>query len=93
MFNRIALHTFWFCNHKAMISTVQLEPDLFETMVMYEDGLFDELDCIRTRTIADAKKTHNEVMNRWNDRVYEGSTAKLLGVPNLGQFVTPVVTC
>lgn len=91
MFNRIALHTFWFCNHKAMISTVQLEADLYETMVMYEDG--DELDCIFSHTLADAKKTHNEVMNRWNDRAYDGSTAKLLGVPNLGQFVTPIVTC
>lgn len=89
--NRIGLHTFWFCNAKAMISTVQLEENLFETMVMFDDG--DELECIRTHTLADAKKTHNEVMNRWNDRIYEGSTAKLLGAPNLGQFVTPVVTC
>lgn len=89
--NRIGLHTFWFCNTKAMISTVQLEANLFETMVMFDDG--DELECIRTNTLADAKKTHNEVMHRWNDRIYEGSTAKLLGAPNLGQFVTPVVTC
>ena len=89
--NRIGLHTFWFCNTEAMISTVQPEDDLYETMVMFADG--DELECIRTHTLADARKTHNEVMHRWNDRIYEGSTAKLLGVPNLGQFVTPVVTC
>lgn len=90
--NRIGLHTFWFCNAKAMISTVQLEENLFETMVMFADDC-EELECIRTSTLADAKNTHNEVMNRWNDRIYEGSTAKLLGTPNLGQFVTPVVTC
>lgn len=87
----IGLHTFVYLNTTAMISTVQLEENLFETMVMFDDG--DELECIRTRTLADAKKTHNEVMHRWNDRIYEGSTAKMLGAPNLGQFVTPVVTC
>lgn len=89
--NRIGLHTFVFCNTNAMISTVQLSENLFETMVMFADG--DELECIRTATLADAKKTHNEVMRRWNDRIYEGSTAKLLGAPNLGQFVNPIVTC
>lgn len=89
--NRIALHTFIFCNNRAMISTVQLSAGLYETMVMFDDG--DELECIRTTTIQDAKKTHNEVMHRWNDKIYEGSSAKLLGAVNYGQFVTPVVTC
>lgn len=88
---RIALHTFTFCNHPARISTVQLYADLFETMVMFDDG--DEIEVFETSTIEDARKTHNEVMHRWNDRLYDGSTAKLLGVANLGQFVTPVVTC
>lgn len=89
--NRIALHNFVYCNTPAMISTVQLDKTTFETMVMFSDG--DELECIRTNTVEEARKTHNKVMHRWNDRLYEGSTSKLLGVANYGQFVTPVVTC
>lgn len=88
---RIALHTFIFCNAPARISTVQLADNLYETMVMFDDG--DELEVIQTETLAEARKTHNEVMHRWNDRLYEGSIAKLLGAANYGQFVTPVVTC
>ena len=87
----IGLHTFVFCNSHARISTVQMGRDLYETMVMFDDG--DELEVRRTSTIEDARRTHNEVMHRWNDRVYEGSTAKLLGAPNYGQFVNAVVTC
>lgn len=88
---RIALHTFVFCNTPAMISTVQLDKTTFETMVMFDDG--DEIESFRTGTVEEARKTHNEVMHRWNDKLYEGSTAKLLGAVNYGQFVTPVVTC
>ena len=88
---RIALHTFTFCNAPARISTVQLYADLFETMVMFDDG--EEIEVFETSTLEAARKTHNEVMHRWNDRLYEGSTAKLLGAANFGQFVTPVVTC
>jgi hypothetical protein len=88
---RIGLHRFFIHGMKAHISTVQLGADLFETMVLYEDG--DELECIRTHTLEDARRTHNEVMRRYNDRLYECSVQKLLGMPNLGQFVTPVVTC
>lgn len=89
--NRIGLHTFVFCNAPARISTIQLGKDLYETMVLFDDG--DELECHHTHTLEDARRTHNEVMHRWNDRIYEGSTARLLGAPNLGQFVTAVVTC
>lgn len=88
---RIALHTFVFCNTPTRISTVQIGKDLYETMVMFDDG--DEMEVHRTTTREDARRTHNEVMHRWNDRIYEGSTAKLLGAPNYGQFVTAVVTC
>lgn len=88
---RIALHTFIFCNAPARVSTVHLYGDTYETMVMFDDG--DELEVIETHSLEDARRTHNEVMHRWNDRVYEGSTAKLLGVVNYGQFMHPVVTC
>lgn len=88
---RIGLHTFNIFNTDAMISTVQLGENEFETMVMFDDG--DELECIRTKNVADAKKTHNEMVNKYNDRVYEGSTAKLLGAVNYGQFVKTVVAC
>lgn len=89
--NTIGRHTMIAFNHPAIISTIQLGDNLYETMVMFDDG--EELECIRTRTLADAKRTHNEVMNRWNDHLYEGSVAKCLGFPNIGQFVHPVVTC
>lgn len=88
---QIALHTFHYCNTAARISTVQFSEDSYETMVMFDDG--DELECIRTNTAKDARRTHNEVMRRWNDRLYEGSIAKVLGAANLGQFVHPVITC
>jgi L-lactate utilization protein LutB len=88
---QIALHTFHYCNTPARVSTVQFSENCYETMVMFDDG--DELECIRTYTAEDACKVHNEVMNRWNDRIYEGSTAKLLGALNLGQFMHPVITC
>ena len=86
----IALHSFYFCNAKARVSTVQLSEHEFETMVMFDDG--DELEQIITSNRKDACKTHNEVMHRWNDKLYEGSTAKLLGAANIGQFMHPVVT-
>ena len=89
--NRIGLHTFIFCNTRARISTVELWKGHFETMVMFDDG--DEIEVFETSTIEEARKTHNEAVHRWNDRIYEGSTAKLLGAVNYGQFVTPVVTC
>ena len=88
---RIALHTFYFCNAPARVSTVQLGENLFETMVMFDDG--EEIEVFRTSSLGEARAKHNETMLRWNDRLYEGSTAKLLGVANVGQFVTPVVTC
>ena len=88
---RIGLHIFVIHNIPAIISTVEIFPGEFETMVMYEDG--DELECIRTNSRKAACKAHNEAVQCWNDRVYEGSTAKLLGAANLGQFVTAVVTC
>ena len=88
---RIGLHKFVWLNTKAIISTVQLSDNEFETMVMFEDG--DEIECVHTNSAKDAAKKHNELMNKWNDKVYEGSTQKLLGVPNYGQFVDTVVAC
>lgn len=89
--NRIGLHTMIVYNTPAMISTVQLDANTYETMVMFEDG--DELECIRTHSLDDAKRTHNEVMNRWNNRLYESSIAKHIGFPNIGQFVHTVKAC
>ena len=88
---RIGLHKFVFCNTPAIVSTVQISANEFETMVMFEDG--EDLECVTTRTVEDARRTHNEIMHKWNDKVYEGSTAKLLGAPNYGQFMTAVVAC
>ena len=88
---RIALHTFTFCNTPARISTVEIFPGEYETMVMFDDG--DEIEVFTTYTFEDARHTHNDAVNRWNDRIYDGSTQKLLGVKNHGQFVTTVVAC
>lgn len=89
--NRIALHTFSFCNAPAIISTVEIFPNEYETMVMFDDG--DELEVFKTTNLEDARRVHGEAVNRWNDRLYEGSTAKLLGAKNHGQFITTVVAC
>lgn len=88
---RIGLHTFVWLNAPCRISTVQLSPSLFETMVMFDDG--DEIEVFHTATVEDARRIHNETMHRWNDRIYESSTARLLGVQNYGQFVHTVVSC
>lgn len=88
---RIGLHQAIYLNTLTLISTVQLSENYYETMVVFEDG--EEIESFISYTLEDAKKRHNEVMNRWNDKIYEGSTAKLIGVPNLGQFVKTIVPC
>ena len=90
MTERIALHTMVIYNTKAMISTVKVFGE-YETMVMFEDG--DEIESITSASLGDARKAHNELVNKYNDKIYEGSTAKLLGVENLGQFVHTVKAC
>ena len=87
---RIALHTMTYHNHEAMISTVKVF-GAYETMVMYSDG--EEIEVITTATEADARAAHNRLMNKYNDLIYTGSIAQLLGVPNLGQFVRTVKAC
>lgn len=88
---RIGLHKMVYLREPAIISTVKLGEGLYETIVMWGDG--EDVECTRTRTLEDARRTHNETMRRWNDKLYEGSIDKCLGFPNLGQFVKPVVMC
>ena len=90
-FRRIGLHTFVWLNAPCRISTVQLSPSLYETMVMFDDG--EEIEVLHSGTEEEARRVHNETMHRWNDRIFDGSTAKLLGAVNYGQFVTTVVPC
>lgn len=71
----VAYNKFRFCNQTAIVSTVQYD-GVFETMVLYDDGL--ELETIRTRTLEDAKKTHAETYARWKAHAYDGSIQKLL---------------
>lgn len=88
---RIALHTMYYYQEKAIISTVKIY-GYYETMVMYErDG--EEIESIRTYSLEDAKATHNRLVNEYNDRIYEGSINKLLGAVNFGQFVKTVKAC
>ena len=90
MTERIALHTMVIYNTKAMISTVKIFGE-YETMVMFEDG--DEIESRTSATFEEARKAHNELVRKYNDKIYEGSTAKLLGAVNLGQFVHTVKAC
>ena len=91
MFTRIGLHTFTIYNTPARVSTVKLTDTEYETMVMFDDG--EEIESVTTHTLAEAKKTHNKLMNKYNDLVYEGSIEKLLGADNYGQFVHTVIAC
>ena len=88
---RIAMHTMYYYQEKAVISTVKIY-GYYETMVMYErDG--EEIESVRTYSLEDAKATHNRLVNEYNDRIYEGSINKLLGAVNYGQFVKTVKAC
>lgn len=88
---RIGLHTFNFCGADAMVSTVQVSANEFETMALYADG--DEIESKTTNSLAEARKAHNAMMTKYNDMLYNDSLQKALGLPNLGQFVHTVVAC
>lgn len=90
MIERIALHRMFLYNHEAIISTVRIG-GFYETMVMFDDG--DELECIRSGSLEAARATHNSLVHAYNDKIYEGSTARLLGVRNYGQFVETIKAC
>lgn len=90
MKERIALHEMVWLNTNAIISTVKLF-GRYETMVMFEDG--DEIESYQSETLEEAKKTHNRLVHSWNDKLYEGSTEKLLGALNYGQFVKCIKAC
>ena len=87
---RIALHKMVYFNTRAMISTVEAFGE-YETMVMFEDG--DEIEVIRTHSLEEARKNHNRLVHKYNDEIFEGSIAKLLGAANVGQFVKCVKAC
>ena len=61
-------------------------------MVLFEeDG--EELECVRSDTLEEARKTHIRIMHKYNDLIYDGSIAKCLGFANIGQFVKTVKAC
>lgn len=89
---RIGLHRFHIHQRKAMVSTVEIEAGVFESIVMYEvEG--DELECITSYDLRQAKRTHNRLIYKYNDMIYADSIHKQLGIPNIGQFLEPVVVC
>lgn len=53
----------------------------------------EPIEMYRTASLEEAKKTHNKLVHSWNDKLYEGSTAKLLGAENCGQFVKCIKAC
>lgn len=88
--NRIALHTFTYCNDKAIISTVEIFGE-YETMVMFEDGT--EIESFYADSLEEAKANHNNAVKSYNDKAYNGGISKLLGAKNNGQFVKTVIAC
>lgn len=88
--NRIALHTFTYCNTPAIISTVEIFGE-YETMVMYKDG--KEIESFYADSLENAKVNHNKAVKYYNDKVYNGGISKLLGVKNDGQFVKTIIPC
>ena len=84
---KIRKHEMKIYNTKAMISTAEIFGE-YETMVMFEDG--DELECYTSDTLEEALKIHDELVTKYNNDIYERSTAKLLGAKNNGQFVIQV---
>lgn len=92
MIKKIEEHYYFcYCNRKTIISTIDLFGEYYETMVMFEDG--EELDCLRTSDLEEAKNNHKEMVRKWTDKAFEGSTAELLGVANIGQFMHTVKSC
>ena len=74
---RIALHKFPYLQDPAIISTVKLG-GFYETMVMWEDG--EEIEPpVRTRDEAEACVLHLELVEKWREKLFEGSIAKLVG--------------
>lgn len=89
---QIAKHTFTAFGGECIISTVKLPYSAeYETMVLDPDG--DDLACLRTTDLAQAKRNHNELVEKWNNELYKNSLLRLLGVPNMGQMVTAIKTC
>ena len=91
---RIALHTFYIYNEPAMINTVNMF-GTYETMVMMDDG--DELESYRTKSLEEARATHNRLVHEYNDRLYDGTIRgrllKAIGEPNVGQMVKCIKAC
>ena len=54
-----------------MISTAEIFGE-YETMVMFEDGT--ELECYTSDTLEEALKIHDELVTKYNNDIYEGST-------------------
>ena len=77
-----------YLNEKLIIDTTYLFQSYYETMVMFEDG--EEIDSHRFDDFGDAITKHMELVKFWNDKIYNGSTAKLLGVENKGQFMKEI---
>ena len=88
---KVMRHEMEYLAEPAVISTVELCEGLFETMVMWEDGEEIELP-VRTRDEAEAVATHMELVERWREKLFEGSIAKLVGGTDRSMFVRAAET-
>lgn len=86
----IGLHSLKIYKAVYDISTVETPDGLFETLVWHRKS-GKELDCKRYANEEEAARGHVEIVRKWQDIAYDSSIDKVLGFPNVGQFVAPVV--
>ena len=87
MFEKIARHVLHAFNSLVIISTVKLAEDLFETIVMFDDG--EELDCVHAHTREAACRLHESTVLRWMSTIYDGSIDKCLGIGSPMASINP----
>ena len=88
---KVMRHEMEYLAEPAVISTVELCEGLFETMVMWMDG--EEIESpTRTRDEAEAVLVHLETVERWREKLFEGSIAKLVGGTDASMFVRAAET-
>ena len=85
---KVMRHRMEYLAEPAVISTVELRGGLFETMVMWMDG--EEIEPhVRTRDEAEAVAAHMELVEKWREKLFEGSIAKMVGGTDRSGFVMP----
>lgn len=72
-------HEFIMNNARTIISTVDMGGDKYETMVLRDDGT--ELESYINYNKCEALSTHEKLVIKYQDFIYNNSIEKLLGIP------------